>query len=251
MRSFGISRHVHTNHTGTAARFVHLPLREEFPATRGPVGRPATTRPSLDVRVLSETRDRRKEPRHGFDTSRRNSLSVRELTLQVSLSSGLVGAENSPRPRPGPADRAEHRSPTRGLPKGARGSFPQRSLGDRAEIRSGGCRRSKNEGDRRFRRCLADVAADDDPQKAPGFDVVVAAALRDAAGHAAERRAYRGQGTPEKASCLQDRVPGSHALRGNPVFPTLCVGPGDPERRWQLVPTQSVGTRAFPLSRAR
>jgi hypothetical protein len=64
------------------------------------------------------------------------------------------------------------------------------------------------------------------------------------------------------SSCVQLKVreidkeadgflPGSHALRGNPVFPTLCVGPGDAERRWQLVPTQSVGTRAFSLSRAR
>jgi glycosyltransferase involved in cell wall biosynthesis/peptidoglycan/xylan/chitin deacetylase (PgdA/CDA1 family) len=40
---------------------------------------------------------------------------------------------------------------------------------------------------------------------------------------------------------------GSHASRGNPDLPTLCVGPGDAERRGQCVPTRSVGTRNASL----
>jgi hypothetical protein len=36
---------------------------------------------------------------------------------------------------------------------------------------------------------------------------------------------------------------GSHAVRGNTIFPRLRVGPGDAERRQQCVPTRSVGTR--------
>ena len=42
---------------------------------------------------------------------------------------------------------------------------------------------------------------------------------------------------------------GSHALRGNPGFPTLRVESGDAERRRQCVPTQSMGTRGFNMKR--
>jgi len=35
--------------------------------------------------------------------------------------------------------------------------------------------------------------------------------------------------------------PGSHAPRGNPPAPTLCVGPGDAERRGRPVPTEDRG----------
>ncbi len=38
-------------------------------------------------------------------------------------------------------------------------------------------------------------------------------------------------------------TPGSHAPRGNPVASTLCVKPGDAERRARCVPTRSVGMR--------
>jgi len=40
---------------------------------------------------------------------------------------------------------------------------------------------------------------------------------------------------------LAAHFPGSHAPRGNPPAPTLCVGPGDAERRGRPVPTEDRG----------
>jgi len=60
----------------------------------------------------------------------------------------------------------------------------------------------------------------------------------DPAGHAWETEL---EFLDERTRLLADS--GSHALRGNPVLPTLGVAPYDAEQPQQCVPTQSVGTR--------